>query len=334
MRVRSHLKATSRNLLVAFIVLVFHFALLFMEARAPRKNQLLPSVVMVTPVVAIATQDPHAAVSSSRASFESNRKHGEFVSPHSAFQVRQQPERRPSPVSSSAPKHDMAAALSDDGQSLSPKSPLAVDSDQALSAGNVVKGGGESLHLRVMVAKIQGAQTELGEGLLVLERDGGTGYRSELSWKMPGMFQPHHRLVSEGLIAEQLNPSRYTNSISSEIVDVAPGWLDPLALVWQLRAMLQNTPDLDKLPLDHLWTFAVQDGTAQQQWQWQLHHGDYLRLPGQPVRAVRLSSENNGADLRRVDLWFAPDRDWLPVRIKFTQSSGVVLDVMWQETLL
>jgi hypothetical protein len=324
-RAPSHLKAISRFLLVAFVVLLGHFVLLFTGGSTPHENLLPPQVVIVAPIQAVSVPESQKTPSSSHAS--GRRKDTETAPSQVAARAHDRLEQ--SPPSASPPVQEN---VSPEGHKQT-ATLAAAPEPTSVSDGGVDLAWAQPRGLHVMVARIQGTQTELGEGQLTVERD-GAHYRSELTWKMPGILQPRQRLVSEGQVAEQFVPIRYTNTVASEVVDVELGWLDPLALVWQLRAMLQNTSDLATLPVGHTWTFAVQDGAGQQQWQWQLYPDDYLRLPGRALRAVRLSSAGNGAALRGVDLWFAPEMDWLPVRIKLTQNSGVVLDVMWQKTVL
>ena len=57
-----------------------------------------------------------------------------------------------------------------------------------------------------------------------------------------------------------------------------------------------------------------------------------LRIDDKPWPAHKLTRERSGDFDTRVELWLAPALDYLPVRIRLTQSNGDEVDMVWSST--
>ena len=57
-----------------------------------------------------------------------------------------------------------------------------------------------------------------------------------------------------------------------------------------------------------------------------------LKVDGRELPATRLLRERSGDFDTRVELWLAPALDYLPARIRLTQSNGDEVDMLWSRT--
>jgi hypothetical protein len=193
-----------------------------------------------------------------------------------------------------------------------------------------------AVSMRTLVVVRSGNQNQGYDGHwdMTLRADGT--YRSELGWRASaagGLLAETALLASEGRVAGLFVPMRYSDSRAGVSLPVEPGWTDPVSVVWLLRDLVRTTPNLKTLETGYAWQTPVQTEDAQQVWTWTLETPDLLLLNGRGMQTVRISSKPAVARISKMVVWFAPDWDFLPVRLSITQADGTQLDVSWQETL-
>lgn len=110
-------------------------------------------------------------------------------------------------------------------------------------------------------------------------------------------------------------------------VPLLPGAQDRLSVLLQLGAMIAAEPE--KYPRDS--TISIQTASTREAdpWVFTVIGEERLQLPGgerQGLKLLRLPRHEHDA---RVELWLAPDMDFLPVRLRLTQANGDVADQRW-----
>lgn len=105
---------------------------------------------------------------------------------------------------------------------------------------------------------------------------------------------------------------------------------DQLSIFVQLAAMWganagRFTPGL-QLPFQ-----AVGPRTSEN-WTFLVGAPERLKIDGRELPATRLLRERSGDFDTRVELWLAPALDYLPARIRLTQSNGDEVDMLWSRT--
>ena len=191
----------------------------------------------------------------------------------------------------------------------------------------------------------------------------GFGYRvsGELLWLHDGKtydvrLEISHFLLgsrvqtSKGAITAQgLEPLRFGDKVRSE---VAAHFQRAKGVV----SFSANTPDAPLLPLaqDQLSIFmqlaAMWGGNAArfapgmqlpfqavgprsaESWVFVVGSPERLKVEGRELAAVKLLRERTAQYDVRVELWLAPALDYLPARIRLTQSNGDEVDMLWRST--
>jgi hypothetical protein len=102
---------------------------------------------------------------------------------------------------------------------------------------------------------------------------------------------------------------------------------DQLSIFMQLAAMFAGDPSRIKpgMPL----SFQAVGPRTSENWVFQVGKSEILKLDAGPVPAVGLLRERTGEYDTRVELWLAPQLDYLPARIRLTQSNGDEVDMQW-----
>ncbi len=102
---------------------------------------------------------------------------------------------------------------------------------------------------------------------------------------------------------------------------------DQLSIFMQLAAMFAGDPTRIKpgMPLP----FQAVGPRSSENWVFQVGKSEILKLDAGPVPAVALLRERTGEYDTRVELWLAPQLDYLPARIRLTQSNGDEVDMQW-----
>lgn len=102
---------------------------------------------------------------------------------------------------------------------------------------------------------------------------------------------------------------------------------DQLSIFMQLAAMFAGDPTRIKpgMPLP----FQAVGPRSSENWVFQVGKPEILKLDAGSVPAVGLLRERTGEYDTQVELWLAPQLDYLPARIRLTQSNGDEVDMQW-----
>nr|WP_315466266.1 DUF3108 domain-containing protein [uncultured Rhodoferax sp.] len=73
---------------------------------------------------------------------------------------------------------------------------------------------------------------------------------------------------------------------------------------------------------------AIGDRYAEQ-WSFKAGNPEIVKLASGPVSAIKFVHEPSAERKQRLELWYAPTAQFLPVRIRITESNGDYLDLMW-----
>jgi len=191
----------------------------------------------------------------------------------------------------------------------------------------------------------------------------GFGYHvdGELLWVQDGKTYDARLDISHFLLGSRvqtskgeltprgLEPLRFGDKVRSE---VAAHFQRPKGLV----SFSANTPDVLLMPLaqDQLSIFvqlaAMWGGNARrfspgmqlpfqaigprssENWIFVVGSSERLKVQDRELSAVRLVRERSGDFDTRVELWLAPALEYLPARIRLTQSNGDEVDMVWSRS--
>ena len=113
------------------------------------------------------------------------------------------------------------------------------------------------------------------------------------------------------IVTFSANTNRYT---------ISAGAQDRVSVLIQLGALLAAAPD--RSPPGTQISFTTIGPRNADRWTFTVGETETLDLPAGPTRAVRLQKlPRHDRDLR-ADLWLGLDKQYLPVRLRITQSNG------------
>lgn len=204
-----------------------------------------------------------------------------------------------------------------------------------------------SVRLRYEVAAKSHGMEWRGQAELFWHHD-GDNYDAKL--EVSAAFLPARIQRSTGRItAEGLAPTRFSDKARSEEaahferdkgklsfssnrpdVPLLTGAQDRLSVLLQLGAMIAGEPS--KYPVGT--SLIVQTASAREadQWLFTVEGEEDLQLPGGPVKALKLIRNPRKEFDQKVELWLAPDMDYVVVRLRLTQPNGDWLDLQWSTT--
>ncbi len=185
-----------------------------------------------------------------------------------------------------------------------------------------------------------------GTAELVWSHD-GKAYQSQLLIRKFGLTL--QAWTSQGTLTERgLEPDKFTSKrlgqseinarfqrsagrISfSEGTPDAPlqaGAQDQLSVFMQLASLLAgNSAQGAAGKSIHLQ--AIGDRYAEQ-WTFKAGAPEMVKLANGPVSAIKFTHEPSAERKQRLELWYAPNLQFLPVRIRITESNGDYLDLVW-----
>jgi hypothetical protein len=190
-------------------------------------------------------------------------------------------------------------------------------------------------------------QAVQGRSRLLWEHD-GQSYRAVLEVQVPGM--PPRRQSSEGQVTSAgLEPLRFGEQLRSEqaahfereagrvsfsnnrpAVPLLPGAQDRLSVLLQLGAVFAADPRR-AAPGS---TIAIQTATTREAepWWFTVEGPETLRLPAGEMTTVKLVRPAHGEYDQRMEVWLAPGKAYVPVRLRLTQPNGDWVDHQWSAT--
>lgn len=156
--------------------------------------------------------------------------------------------------------------------------------------------------------------------------------------------------TSKGLIGVQgLEPVRFGDKVRSEVAAhferskgkvsysantpdeaLQSGAQDQLSIFFQLAGLLAAQPQ--RYGVGSALSFQAVGPRSSENWVFKVAAPQPVALPGGQVRAIQLTKEPVHEHDSRAEVWLAPDLEYLPVRIRLTQSNGDFVDQLWRAT--
>ena len=124
--------------------------------------------------------------------------------------------------------------------------------------------------------------------------------------------------------------NKVTFSANTPDVPLLPGAQDQLSVILQMASMLAADPKL--FTQASTLSFQVVGPKSAEAWVFTIGTSEKLDLPGGELSALRVWREPIGEYDSRVEIWFAPSVDFLPVRIRLSQANGDFADQLWKAT--
>jgi hypothetical protein len=181
----------------------------------------------------------------------------------------------------------------------------------------------------------------------LLWRNLGASYSARLSYSAFGLTRMQ---TSRGQVTPVgLAPERFADKYKSEVAAhfnyaggkitfsantpdavLLPGAQDRLSVLMQLGALLASDPERFKTGT----TVALQTvgPRAADIWLFTVGESESLAMPGGTVSGLKL--ERNPRDLydQKVEVWLSPQLNYLPARIRITETNGDSADQQWAST--
>jgi len=201
--------------------------------------------------------------------------------------------------------------------------------------------------LKYEVKGVVGGTSYTGGGELLWQHD-GKAYNARLA--ISKFFIPLRVQTSKGQLGAQgLEPTRFGDKKGSEVAahferqlnkivfsantpdaPLLPGGQDQLSVFIQLGALMQGSPKR----YGPGTTLTLQAVGSHYSEQWTIVFGKLEKksLPGGELNAIKLTREPEGERDTKVETWFAPDIDYLPVHIRLSQKNGDFVDMLWSST--
>jgi hypothetical protein len=156
--------------------------------------------------------------------------------------------------------------------------------------------------------------------------------------------------TSKGQLTPQgLEPIRFGDKVRSEVAahfeygkgkvtfsantpdaPLQMGAQDQLSVFIQLASMLGGEKERvlagDSIP------FQAVGPRSSEGWIFKVGEPETLALPGGAVKAVKLTRDPTGEHDPKVEVWLAPDMDFMPVRIRLSQPNGDFVEQQWRAT--
>jgi len=154
--------------------------------------------------------------------------------------------------------------------------------------------------------------------------------------------------TSKGQLTPQgLEPIRFGDKVRSEVAahfeygkgkvtfsantpdaPLQMGAQDQLSVFIQLASMLGG--EKERVLVGDLIPFQAIGPRSSEAWIFKMGESETLALPGGAVKAFKLSRDPTGEHDPKVEVWLAPDMDFMPVRIRLSQPNGDFVEQQWR----
>lgn len=133
------------------------------------------------------------------------------------------------------------------------------------------------------------------------------------------------RARSEQAAHFDFSAGRVTFSANTPSASIAPGAQDRLSVFIQLAAMLAAEPA--RYPVGTEITLTTVSARASDRWTFRVEGEETLELPAGTIPTWKLQRVPRRDYDQKAELWLAPSQQYLPVRIRITQSNGDFADL-------
>lgn len=112
-----------------------------------------------------------------------------------------------------------------------------------------------------------------------------------------------------------------TFSASDASYPIKGGEQDRNSIVWQLATIARSTPA--KFKTGSTINVVVAGQKDADPWSFKINKSEKIKSSLGDLNAIKVSKvvKDAGKD-QKIDIWFAPSRDWYPVRIRFSEPEG------------
>jgi hypothetical protein len=128
----------------------------------------------------------------------------------------------------------------------------------------------------------------------------------------------------------EYSKGKVTFSANTPDAPLQMGAQDQLSVFIQLASMLGGEKERvlagDSIP------FQAVGPRSSEGWIFKVGEPETLALPGGAVKAVKLTRDPTGEHDPKVEVWLAPDMDFMPVRIRLSQPNGDFVEQQWRAT--
>jgi hypothetical protein len=133
-------------------------------------------------------------------------------------------------------------------------------------------------------------------------------------------------------VAAHFERSKHIVSFSANTpsATLEPGAQDQLSVFLQLSAMLGGNPK--QFPIGTNIPFQAVGPRSSESWVFQVGSDSVLTLPGGQVKVIQLTRAPTAEYDTKVDIWLAPEMEYLPVRIRLSQGNGDFVEQQWRAT--
>lgn len=115
-------------------------------------------------------------------------------------------------------------------------------------------------------------------------------------------------------------------SASTQQYPLADGAQDRASILWQLAAIAKV--EAKNFSSNTVIDIFVAGDRRADLWSFQVKDSDSIRLDGRDIAALHLVQQPpEGSYERRIDVWLAPQYDWAPVKIVYTEANGNLLEM-------
>ena len=173
---------------------------------------------------------------------------------------------------------------------------------------------GKDYEARLSVsAFLLGSRTQISKGTLGVEGIMPTRFGDKTRSELAAHFQRDKNIISF--------------SANTPDVPLLPGAQDQLSVFMQLASLLAGN-SAQGAAGKSISLQAIGDRYAEQ-WTFKAGAPEMVKLANGPVSAIKFTHEPSAERKQRLELWYAPNLQFLPVRIRITESNGDYLDLVW-----
>lgn len=141
----------------------------------------------------------------------------------------------------------------------------------------------------------------------------------------PSQYEEKPRNKSPALTTFNLDTKLISFSESSKTYPLKGGEQDRTSAVWQLVSIARAVPN--KFIPKSQWTFFVAGRRDAEKWTFTVKDNAVLSTPFGYIATVHITKapppDSKG---QTVDIWLAPNMEWYPVRLRFSDADGNIVD--------
>jgi hypothetical protein len=172
---------------------------------------------------------------------------------------------------------------------------------------------GSQYEARLRISALLGSREQVSTGRLTADGLAPTRFGDQSRTEQAAHFERDKGVIS------------FSNNAPSAALQA--GAQDRLSVLLQLGAMLAADPQ--RYPAGtrvEVQTAGVREADT---WTFTVQGQEELQIRNRARAAIKLERAPRHENDQKVELWVAPDMDYLPVRVRLTQAGGDFVDLMW-----